>query len=192
MARQAPAQQSTDRFEREARVIASLNHTNICTLYDVGPNYLVMELIEGPTLADRVAPNGKPGPIPLDEALGIAKQIAAALPDSDSTASATRTEILYAVGMAVETTYSNLRQNLASVLARSDSDNEVFVVRRRKGRDIALIPADELSGILETAHLLRSPANARRLLKALRRADARQTAASTIEQLRRDVGVEAD
>lgn len=141
-ARQAPAQQFTDRFEREARAIA--------------------------------------------------KQIGAALPDSDSTASATRTEILYAVGMAVETTYSNLRQNLASVLARSDSDNEVFVVRRRKGRDIALIPADELSGILETAHLLRSPANARRLLKALRRADARQTAASTIEQLRRDVGVEAD
>ena len=69
------AQQFTDRFEREARAIAALNHTNICTLYDVGPNYLVMELIEGPTLADRI----KEGPIPLKEALGIAKQIAAAL-----------------------------------------------------------------------------------------------------------------
>jgi serine/threonine-protein kinase len=69
------AQQFTDRFEREARAIAALNHPNICTLYDVGPNYLVMELIEGPTLADRIAE----GPIPLEEALGIAKQIAAAL-----------------------------------------------------------------------------------------------------------------
>src|SRR5579863_5026882 len=55
------AQQFTDRFEREARAIAALNHTNICTLYDVGPNYLVMELIEGSTLADRI----EEGPIPL-------------------------------------------------------------------------------------------------------------------------------
>ena len=69
------AQQFTDRFEREARAIAALNHPNICTLYDVGPNYLVMELVEGPTLAERIAQ----GPIPLEEALGIAKQIADAL-----------------------------------------------------------------------------------------------------------------
>ena len=48
------AQQFTDRFEREARAIAALNHPNICTLYDVGPNYLVMEYIEGPTLAERI------------------------------------------------------------------------------------------------------------------------------------------
>ena len=69
------AQQFTDRFEREARAIGALNHKNICTLYDVGPNYLVMEYIEGPTLADRMAE----GPIPLEEALRIAKQIADAL-----------------------------------------------------------------------------------------------------------------
>src|SRR6202140_3530664 len=62
------AQQFTDRFEREAHAIAALNHTNICTLFDVGPNYLVMELVEGPTLAERIAE----GPIPLDEALVIA------------------------------------------------------------------------------------------------------------------------
>ena len=42
------AERFTDRFEREARAIAALNHPNICTLYDVGPNYLVMELVEGP------------------------------------------------------------------------------------------------------------------------------------------------
>ncbi|MGA2712999.1 MAG: protein kinase [Bryobacteraceae bacterium] len=69
------AQQFTDRFEREARAIAALNHPNICTLYDVGPNYLVMELVEGPTLAERI----QQGPIPLEEALVIAKQIAAPL-----------------------------------------------------------------------------------------------------------------
>jgi serine/threonine protein kinase len=59
----------------EARAIAALNHTNICTLYDVGPDYLVMEYIEGTTLAERI----QEGPIPLEEALGIARQIAAAL-----------------------------------------------------------------------------------------------------------------
>jgi serine/threonine-protein kinase len=69
------SQQFTDRFEREARAIAALNHLNICTLFDVGPNYLVMELIEGPTLGDRIAE----GPIPLEEALVIARQIADAL-----------------------------------------------------------------------------------------------------------------
>ncbi len=63
------------RFEREARAIASLNHPNICTLYDVGPNYLVMELVEGETLAARL----KSGPIPPNTALLYAGQLAAAL-----------------------------------------------------------------------------------------------------------------
>ena len=45
------AEQFTNRFEREARAISALNHPHICTLYDVGPNYLVMELVEGETLA---------------------------------------------------------------------------------------------------------------------------------------------
>jgi serine/threonine protein kinase len=69
------AEQFSDRFEREAHAIATLNHPSICTLHDVGPNYLVMELIEGPTLADRI----EQGAIPLDEALAIAAKIAAAL-----------------------------------------------------------------------------------------------------------------
>ena len=59
-----------ERFEREARAIAALNHPNICTLYDIGPDYLVMELVEG---------SSPKGPLPLDEALRIAGQIAAAL-----------------------------------------------------------------------------------------------------------------
>jgi serine/threonine-protein kinase len=65
----------SERFEREARVTASLNHPHICQLYDVGLNYLVMELVEGPTLADRI----RKGAIPLEEALAIARQIAEAL-----------------------------------------------------------------------------------------------------------------
>src|ERR1700689_1940347 len=69
------AQQFTDRFEREARAIAALNHANVCTLYHIGPNYLVMEYIEGATLAEHI----REGPIPLGEALGIARQIADAL-----------------------------------------------------------------------------------------------------------------
>src|SRR5580700_4225409 len=65
----------TERFEREARAIATLNHPNICTLYDVGDNYLVMELIDGPTLAERI----KESAIRLEESLKIAHQITAAL-----------------------------------------------------------------------------------------------------------------
>src|SRR5262249_17545850 len=65
----------SDRFEREVHAVAALNHANICHIYDVGPNYLVMELVEGPTLADRI----KGGALPLEEALTIARQIADAL-----------------------------------------------------------------------------------------------------------------
>ena len=69
------AEQFSERFEREAKAVAALNHPNICSLFDVGPNYLVMELVEGPTLAERIAE----GPLPLEEALHVAGQIADAL-----------------------------------------------------------------------------------------------------------------
>jgi eukaryotic-like serine/threonine-protein kinase len=77
------AERFSDRFEREARAIAALNHPNICTLYDVGPDYLVMELVEGPTLADRIQSSGQgaggSGGLDLVDALDIARQIAVAL-----------------------------------------------------------------------------------------------------------------
>src|SRR4029453_3128772 len=67
------------RFEREARVLASLNHPNIAAIYGIeeagGRKFLVMELVPGETLAERI----KRGPIPIDEALQIAKQICEAL-----------------------------------------------------------------------------------------------------------------
>jgi tetratricopeptide (TPR) repeat protein len=65
----------SDRFEREARAIGALNHPNICTLYDVGPSYLVMELVEGETLAARL----KSGPLPVGTVLLYSSQIVAAL-----------------------------------------------------------------------------------------------------------------
>ena len=71
-------EQFSARFEREARAISSLNHPNICTLYDVGPNYLVMELVEGETIAARL----KSGPLPVKTALLYASQIAAALAEA--------------------------------------------------------------------------------------------------------------
>jgi hypothetical protein len=73
-------EQFSSRFEREARAIASLNHPNICTLHDVGPDYLVMELVEGETLAARL----KSGPLPPKTALLYASQIAAALVEAHS------------------------------------------------------------------------------------------------------------
>jgi predicted Ser/Thr protein kinase len=70
--------QFVERFEREARAISSLNHPHICTLYDIGPNYLVMELVEGETIAARL----KSGPLPVKEALLYASQILAALKEA--------------------------------------------------------------------------------------------------------------
>jgi eukaryotic-like serine/threonine-protein kinase len=64
-----------ERFEREARSAAALNHPNICTLFDVGPNYLFMELVEGETLAEVL----RRGPLPMEQALGYGAQIAGAM-----------------------------------------------------------------------------------------------------------------
>src|SRR5437763_17118488 len=63
-------EQFSERFEREARAVGALNHPHICQLYDVGPNYLVMEFIDGKPVA---------GPLPVPEALSLAGQIADAL-----------------------------------------------------------------------------------------------------------------
>ena len=67
------------RFAREAKLLASLNHPNIASIYGLeesdGVKALVLELVEGPTLAERIAQ----GPIPVDEATSIAKQVAEAL-----------------------------------------------------------------------------------------------------------------
>jgi antitoxin YefM len=92
--------------------------------------------------------------------------------------------------MTTETTYSALRENLASYLDRVIDDREVVVVKRRGARDVAIIAADELAGLEETAHLLRSPANAKRLLESLRELDRGRGKRMTVGELRHSVGLE--
>jgi antitoxin YefM len=89
--------------------------------------------------------------------------------------------------VAVETTYTSLRENLASVLDQVVDHQETVVVRRKGARDVALIPAAELAGLIETAHLLRSPRNARRLLAALRRSERQSIRPSSVAELRREL-----
>ncbi len=69
--------------------------------------------------------------------------------------------------MTIETTYSQAREHLKSLMDRAVYDREAIVVRRRTGGDVAMIAADELESLMETAHLLRSEKNAERLLLAL-------------------------
>jgi antitoxin YefM len=88
--------------------------------------------------------------------------------------------------MATETTYTSLRENLASVLDQVVDQQETVIVRRRGSRDVALVPASELAGLIETAHLLRSPRNARRLLAALRRAEQGKGKPLSAARLRRE------
>lgn len=76
------------------------------------------------------------------------------------------------------------------LLDRVVEDQEVVIVRRRGARDVALVPAAELAGLMETAHLLRSPRNARRLLAALRRAQAGRGKPESVGKLRREMGIE--
>jgi antitoxin YefM len=91
--------------------------------------------------------------------------------------------------LAVETTYTSLRQRLASVLNQVAEDQEIVIVRRRNAKDVALVPAEELESLMETAHLLRSPKNARRLLSALRRAEGRTGRPESVEKLRQEIGL---
>ncbi len=74
--------------------------------------------------------------------------------------------------MAIETTYTAARDQLKALMDKVVDDREVVLVRRRHGGDVAMVAAEELEGLLETAHLLRSPRNATRLLKALERAQS--------------------
>jgi antitoxin YefM len=94
--------------------------------------------------------------------------------------------------MSVETTYTSLRENLAAVLDRVAEDQEVVIVRRRGAKDVALVPADELASLMETAYLLRSPANAKRLIAALRRARQGKGKPESVEKLRREMGLETN
>ena len=91
--------------------------------------------------------------------------------------------------MTYQTTYSKARASLASLCNRAEADRDVILIQRRGREDVALIAASELSSLMETAHLLRSPANAKRLLTALARAQAQTTQPQAVDDLRREVGL---
>ena len=92
--------------------------------------------------------------------------------------------------MATEMTYADAREKLDDVFDQVIDTREPAIIRREGGRDVALIAADELEGLMETAHLLRSPKNAQRLLNAYRDAKAGKGEPQSLADLRRDVGLE--
>ena len=91
--------------------------------------------------------------------------------------------------MTIQTTYSKARASLAALCNRAVSDREIILIQRRGHEDVALIAASELSSLLETAHLLRSPANTERLLTALARAQSQLTEPQSIDALQAEVGL---
>ena len=93
--------------------------------------------------------------------------------------------------MPIETTYTQARARLAALLSEVVAQREVVIIRRRGAEDVALIAAAELSSLMETAHLLRSPRNAARLLASLERAQRREGEPQSLEELEREVGLES-
>ena len=89
----------------------------------------------------------------------------------------------------VVTSYTEARAHLASLCNHVASSREAVIIKRRNSEDVALVSAEELEGLLETAHLLRSPGNAARLLKAIRRARTRKIRPSSVQALRERLGL---
>lgn len=89
--------------------------------------------------------------------------------------------------MTIQTTYTQARDGLAKLLDQVTHNREIVVIQRRGEEEVAMIAASELQSLMETAYLLRSPANAERLLSALGRALKNETRAQSIEDLRVEV-----
>jgi antitoxin YefM len=94
--------------------------------------------------------------------------------------------------MTVEFTYTSAREQLATLLDRVTKDREVIIIQRRGSEDVAMISADELASLTETAYLMRSPENAERILSALARALKSQGKPQSMDDLRREVGLETE
>lgn len=91
--------------------------------------------------------------------------------------------------MPIQTTYTRARANLAKLCDEVAKNQEIVIINRRGSNDVALVSADELSSLMETAHLLRSPRNVERLLTALRRARANKPRPKTVASLRKGLGL---
>ncbi|NUN09507.1 MAG: type II toxin-antitoxin system prevent-host-death family antitoxin [Ignavibacteriaceae bacterium] len=92
--------------------------------------------------------------------------------------------------MLTSLTYTRARANLARLLDKVSHNKEVVIITRKNAENVALISESELSSILETAHLLRSPKNAKRLLQALLRVQENEEIPRTIDELKREFGLE--
>jgi antitoxin YefM len=96
------------------------------------------------------------------------------------------------MNVTIQTTYTQARASLAKLLDKVTHNREIVVIQRRGSEDVAMISADELSSMLETAYLLRSPRNAERLLAVLGRALKNETSPQSIEELRKEVGLDGE
>lgn len=92
--------------------------------------------------------------------------------------------------MTIEFTYTSAREQFASLLDRVTKDREVIIIQRRGNEDVAMISADELASLTESAYLLRSPQNAERLLSALRHAMKNEGTPQSTDDLRHEVGLD--
>ena len=92
--------------------------------------------------------------------------------------------------MGIKVSYSHAREHLAEIWNEVEDSRDVAVIQRRWHEDMALIPADELASLRETAYLLRSPQNAARLLAALTRGRRGGTRSQDLTELRRELGLD--
>lgn len=91
--------------------------------------------------------------------------------------------------MPIQTTYSSARANLAKLCDEVVENQRIVIISRRGQHDVALISADELTGLLETVHLLRSPRNAQRLLTAMNRAKGKKLRTKSVAALQKQLGI---
>lgn len=91
--------------------------------------------------------------------------------------------------MDIQTTYTQARANLAALMDKAVDDKIPVYITRKNGKRVAMIDADDYESLVETAYLLSSPTNARRLLEAIEQTDRGEGKSMTIEELRRTVGL---
>ena len=92
--------------------------------------------------------------------------------------------------MPIQTSYTDARAQFARLWDEVTYNREVVIIKRRGAEDVALISASELTGLLETSHLLRSPKNAERLLAAFERAAKKKGTPQSLEELKKEAGFE--
>jgi len=92
--------------------------------------------------------------------------------------------------MTIQTTYTQARAGLASLLDQVTNDREIVIIKRRGKEEVAMIAADELESLMETTYLLRSPANAERLLSALGRALKNEGTLQSLDKLKQEVDLD--